>query len=229
MQVLCSLIQGWEDRTQQNTYLGTSLAGRTMKSSRAKLKGSAWNEILPYCLLMAGGTEHQLRQTRTHCGLGPFTQNQLQQIQIHTNPCWHSGWISVAGICLHPGQNTPSQTAARRTTLMWELKATCKALRRFGQTAQGQWRHDWLTASLLVFATSHSSAHKKTSLLSFSNQSKVKRNTENVPESEREADFRQSISLLLRATANRPWCKSSLIGKLRDKAVLKFWRLRKAM
>lgn len=61
---------------------------------------------------------------------------------------------------------------------------------------------------------------KKPASLSFSNQSKVKRHAETIPENEREAAFMKPISLLLRATTNCPHCKSSLIGRLRDKVAL---------
>lgn len=144
------------------------------------------------------------------------------------NPCRHSGWTSVAGICLHPEQDTPSWIVARQTVHIWELIKSClqrmcnMALSRYGQIAQGHWRHDWLTASLVscICSFQQLSSQKWPSFLSFSNQSRVKRNAETIPENEREADFIQPISLLLRAATNSPQCKSSLICRLRDKVVL---------
>lgn len=144
------------------------------------------------------------------------------------NPYRHSAWTSVAGICLHPEQDAPSWIAARQTVHILELIKSClrrmcdRALWRYGQIAQGHWRHDWLTASPVscICSFQQLSSQKRPSSLSFSNQSRVKRNAETIPENERKADFIQPISLLLRAATNSPQCKSSLIRRLRDKVVL---------
>jgi len=71
--------------------------------------------------------------------------------------------------------------------------------------------------SQLYLLFSQAQLPKNPTPVSFSNQSRVKRHAETVPENEREVAFIKLVSFLLRATTNHPQCKSSFIGRLRDK------------
>lgn len=206
------------DYLLERTYLpwlstqeqGASLVGRTVRRSRArklKLTGSSseWDTALlpPHSkrnYTPAKVDRNALWLTPVYMRL-VTTQNCLQTLL--TNPCRCPGRNSAAGIYFHPEENTLSWTAeARQTVHIWEriksqlstedLQDSVEIWNR-SHKVSGNMTGSHLSQSYLLVPIAQ--LPQKPACLSFSNQSRVKRHAEPVPENEREAAFIKPIAL----------------------------------